>query len=544
MSDFFPLTKRVSVNMGIDDPLDYRSGNPFYAAFSFFLSDSYSVAWYYLLLLLFCPGNALVLEMEEADLATAQKAVADEVEKLKLAEEEKRVIQAEADLLRGEKEALEGQVNGVEQENSQLKKKVDKLRVSLAAQKKETEGLQAGLVAQRKEMEARFAAQKKELEIEYQRQVDEIYFFGYHCCMKKNDIMHDIPFLPSDDEDAILVGLPDEISLCAVLLIDFLFVLPYADKRSDLEDSGKCLAVVVSNRSLFVVIIWMNAFSLTLSAQSRFFPSSVLSSLCHRTTVQIMGKPIFVGMIASMLYAKANGAFPVGRPSLVWVPLCPSPTAQPTKGWKLASTFQMAHAEPKVGACERSLVKALSDQGKAVLQVDASVMEGLVCTYMGNSMASLMGSEATILPGFRHCEARFSPDIMASYSTLLFDARNPSRMACSNCSPVEDCSRSPTPDPDDREAPSTRKVHHSFLCGSPSRAAFFRIGLACIRCYEGAGRGRLHDGLILVRADFYPSLGDHDAKNFPTFTPNAHLMDSTSCRTFLVGGKILASGAH
>ena len=31
-----------------------------------------------------------------------------------------------------------------------------------------------------------------------------------------------------------------------------------------------------------------------------------------------------------------------------------------------------------------------------VLQVDASVMEGLVCTYMGNSMASLMGSEAAI----------------------------------------------------------------------------------------------------------------------------------------------------
>ena len=148
------------------------------------------------------------LEMVEADLATAQKAVADGAEKLKMAEEEKRVIQAEADQLKGEKEALEGQVNGVEQENSQLKKKVDKLRVSLAAQKKETEGLQAGLVAQRKEMEARFAAQKKELEIEYQRQVDEIYFFGYHCCMKKNDIMHDIPFLPSDDEDAILVGPP------------------------------------------------------------------------------------------------------------------------------------------------------------------------------------------------------------------------------------------------------------------------------------------------------------------------------------------------
>ena len=31
-----------------------------------------------------------------------------------------------------------------------------------------------------------------------------------------------------------------------------------------------------------------------------------------------------------------------------------------------------------------------------VLQVEASVMEGLVCTFMGNNMASLMGKETTI----------------------------------------------------------------------------------------------------------------------------------------------------
>ena len=68
-------------------------------------------------------------------------------------------------------------------------------RASLTAQKKETEELQAGLLFQRKWMEVGFAVQKKELETEYQRQVDEMYFFGYRCCMKKNGIMHDIPFL-------------------------------------------------------------------------------------------------------------------------------------------------------------------------------------------------------------------------------------------------------------------------------------------------------------------------------------------------------------
>ena len=50
-------------------------------------------------------------------------------------------------------------------------------------------------------------AQKEEMEMEYQRQVDEMYFFGYRCCMKKNSIMHDIPSLPSDDEDVIPGGL-------------------------------------------------------------------------------------------------------------------------------------------------------------------------------------------------------------------------------------------------------------------------------------------------------------------------------------------------
>ena len=73
------------------------------------------------------------LERVEADLATAQKAVADGAEMIKLAEEEKGAIRVEADQLKGENEALEGQVKGVEQENSQLKKEVDELQASLAA---------------------------------------------------------------------------------------------------------------------------------------------------------------------------------------------------------------------------------------------------------------------------------------------------------------------------------------------------------------------------------------------------------------------------
>ena len=87
---------------------------------------------------------------------------------------------------------------------------MDELWASLATQKKNIDELQAGLLAQRKER-ARFATQKKELETKYQRQMDEMYFFDYRCCMKKNGIMHDIPSLPSDDENAIPGGLRDEM---------------------------------------------------------------------------------------------------------------------------------------------------------------------------------------------------------------------------------------------------------------------------------------------------------------------------------------------
>ena len=83
-----------------------------------------------------------------------------------------------------------------------MKRETEELRASLVAQKKESEDLPGGLAAQKEEMEARFAAQKKEMEEEYQRQADVMYFFRYRCCIKKHRIMHDIPYIPSDEGDA------------------------------------------------------------------------------------------------------------------------------------------------------------------------------------------------------------------------------------------------------------------------------------------------------------------------------------------------------
>lgn len=47
----------------------------------------------------------------------------------------------------------------------------------------------------------RFSIQKEELEVEYRKQVDDMFFYGYRCCIKKHGIAQDTPNFPSDDED-------------------------------------------------------------------------------------------------------------------------------------------------------------------------------------------------------------------------------------------------------------------------------------------------------------------------------------------------------
>lgn len=54
-----------------------------------------------------------------------------------------------------------------------------------------------------KELQTGFAAQKNELEVEYQKPLDEMYFFDYRCCRKKNGITQDIPSIPFDYENEV-----------------------------------------------------------------------------------------------------------------------------------------------------------------------------------------------------------------------------------------------------------------------------------------------------------------------------------------------------
>ena len=99
----------------------------------------------------------------------------------------------EACQMRKERETAESKCKDVEQENNQLKKELEELRATFNAQKKELEELRAG-----------FAAKKNELEEDYHKQVDDMFFFGYQCCIRKNDITHDIPSYPSNDEDVAI----------------------------------------------------------------------------------------------------------------------------------------------------------------------------------------------------------------------------------------------------------------------------------------------------------------------------------------------------
>ncbi|RVW32624.1 hypothetical protein CK203_076493 [Vitis vinifera] len=57
----------------------------------------------------------------------------------------------------------------------------------VSMRKKQREDLQLRLSAQKKSWRLSLL-RREELEADYQKQVDEMYFFGYRCCMKKHGI--------------------------------------------------------------------------------------------------------------------------------------------------------------------------------------------------------------------------------------------------------------------------------------------------------------------------------------------------------------------
>ncbi|RVW92001.1 hypothetical protein CK203_030196 [Vitis vinifera] len=115
------------------------------------------------------------LERVKSDLANAQKAVMDRAEALGKAEGEKKTAQAEVGRLREDVKVVEAKGRDSDKEIERLRKELE-------------------------ELQARFATQK-ELDNDYQKQVDDMFLFGYQCCMKKNNITQHIPNYHSNDKD-------------------------------------------------------------------------------------------------------------------------------------------------------------------------------------------------------------------------------------------------------------------------------------------------------------------------------------------------------
>lgn len=119
----------------------------------------------------------LRLEQPEANLATSWKAAAENAEALKMSEWENEAFRSELERVKTQEEATWARLKDVEHEKAWLEENVKDLRTSLTSEKKQKEDLQLRLIAQREELEAGFAEQRNKLETEYQKQVDEMYFF-------------------------------------------------------------------------------------------------------------------------------------------------------------------------------------------------------------------------------------------------------------------------------------------------------------------------------------------------------------------------------
>ena len=121
------------------------------------------------------------LEMEKGKVAASRKLAEEGTSLLRKIEEEKETVQVETCRLAEEKKIM-------------------------AANKKKTEEEVVRLRQELQILWAGFAAQKEDFEAGYQKQVDDMFFYGYQCCMKKHGIAQDNPSFPSDDKDEFLGG--------------------------------------------------------------------------------------------------------------------------------------------------------------------------------------------------------------------------------------------------------------------------------------------------------------------------------------------------
>ncbi|XP_034694861.1 uncharacterized protein LOC117921158 [Vitis riparia] len=139
----------------------------------------------------------LRVEQAEASSSTAReenKVLREENEVLR---EKNEVLREEVAEVKSREDSMEVRLFEAEEEMALLRREVRHLRTEVSIERRQREELQLRLSTQKEELEGEFAAERGELEAEYQKQVDEMYLFGYRCCMKKHGIKRDVPSIPS-----------------------------------------------------------------------------------------------------------------------------------------------------------------------------------------------------------------------------------------------------------------------------------------------------------------------------------------------------------
>ncbi|XP_034700913.1 cingulin-like [Vitis riparia] len=138
----------------------------------------------------------LRVEQAEASSSTAReenKVLREENEVLR---EKNEVLREEVAEVKSREDSMEVRLFEAEEEMALLRREVRHLRTEVSIERRQREELQLRLSTQKEELEGEFAAERGELEAEYQKQVDEMYLFGYRCCMKKHGIKRDVPSIP------------------------------------------------------------------------------------------------------------------------------------------------------------------------------------------------------------------------------------------------------------------------------------------------------------------------------------------------------------
>ena len=78
--------------------------------------------------------------------------------------------------------------------------------VALGTSKAKVEEKDTQLKLELEQTVSRFTKEKIELDVAYQQQVDDMFFYDYRCCMGKHNITDNIPSIPSEEEDEAILG--------------------------------------------------------------------------------------------------------------------------------------------------------------------------------------------------------------------------------------------------------------------------------------------------------------------------------------------------